>query len=108
MDGAGKEWDEEKKKQFVQVLFGKVDPAISYPSSGSNMKNIKRAKQFNQFHWYDKAWKMVTTRKCQNRFILGSQEEKSPTFPILTKPQVMDDILVSCVAFHSFLLNWGC
>lgn len=88
MDGAGKEWDEEKKKQFVQVLFGKVDPAISYLSSGSNMKNIKRAKQFNQLnafgHWYDKAWKMVTTRKCQNRFILGSQEEKSPTFSILT------------------------
>lgn len=52
MDGAGKEWDEEKKKQFVQVLFGKVDPAISHLSSGSNMKNIKKAKQFNQFQMH--------------------------------------------------------
>lgn len=41
------EWGEEK--QFVQVLFGKVEPAICCLSSGPKMKNISGAEQFNQF-----------------------------------------------------------
>lgn len=38
-----------EEKQFVQVLFGKVEPAICCLSSGPKMKNISGAEQFNQF-----------------------------------------------------------
>lgn len=38
-----------EEKQFVQVQFGKVEPAICCLSSGPKMKNTSSTEQFNQF-----------------------------------------------------------
>lgn len=74
-----------EEKQFVQVLFGKVEPAIRRLSSGPEMKNISGAEQFNQFkmNWGidtighendDEGW-----REDGGRVILGeSQTQRAP------------------------------
>lgn len=38
-----------EEKLFVQVQFGKVEPAICCLSSGPKMKNTRSTEQFNQF-----------------------------------------------------------
>lgn len=42
-------WGQGEEKLFVQVLFGKVEPAICCLSAGPQMKNIRGAEQFSQF-----------------------------------------------------------
>lgn len=41
--------EEGEEKQFVQVQFRKVEPAICCLSSGPKMKNTRSTEQFNQF-----------------------------------------------------------